>query len=56
MENDVRKMGIFNWRQAAQNKDEEMRATGEVLVFLGGGRGGGEDDDDGGGRKGYIYL
>jgi hypothetical protein len=34
-QNDVRKMGIVNWRKVAQDRDGWRRATGEVLIFLG---------------------
>jgi len=35
VENDVRKNGIVNWRQVAQDRDGWRRATGEVLILIG---------------------
>jgi hypothetical protein len=35
VENDVRKMGIVNWRQVAQDGEGWSIATGEALIFLG---------------------
>ena len=34
-ENDLRKRGIVNWRQVAQDGDVWRRGTGEQLVLLG---------------------
>jgi len=34
VENDVRQMGIVNWRQVVQDEDGWRRATGEGLIFL----------------------
>jgi hypothetical protein len=34
-ENEIRKMGIVNWRQVAQDGDGMRRATGEAVVLLG---------------------
>jgi hypothetical protein len=35
VENAIRKMGIVNWRQIAQERDGWRRATGEALILLG---------------------
>ena len=35
VENDVRKMGIVNWRQVAEIGDGWRTAIGEALIFLG---------------------
>jgi hypothetical protein len=35
VQNDVRKMGIVNWRQVAQDRDRWKRATGTALVLFG---------------------
>jgi len=34
VENDVRKMGIVNWRQVKQDRDGWRRVTREVFIFL----------------------
>jgi hypothetical protein len=34
-ENDMRKMGSVNWRQIAQDRDGERRATEEAIILLG---------------------
>jgi hypothetical protein len=35
VENDIRKIGIFNWRQVAQDRDVWRRTAREVLILLG---------------------
>jgi hypothetical protein len=35
VENDVTKMGIVNWRQIGQDRDEWRRVTRETLILLG---------------------
>jgi hypothetical protein len=35
VENDIRKTGIVNWREVAQDRDGWRRATGEDLILLG---------------------
>ena len=35
VEKGIRKMGIVNWRQVAQDRDRWGRATGEALILLG---------------------
>ena len=42
--NDIKEMGIINWRQAAQNRDGYRRATKKCLSRLDSGGGGGGDD------------
>jgi hypothetical protein len=34
VENDVRKIGIVNWRQVKQDRDGWRRVTREVFIFL----------------------
>jgi hypothetical protein len=33
--NDIKEMGIINWRQAVQDRDGCRRATRKVLILLG---------------------
>jgi hypothetical protein len=33
--NDIKEMGVINWRQAAQDTDGYRRATRKVLILLG---------------------
>jgi hypothetical protein len=35
VENDIRKMGIVNWRQVSQDRDGWRRATSEALILVG---------------------
>jgi hypothetical protein len=35
MENDMRKMGVVNWRKAAQDRGGWRRATREAPILLG---------------------
>jgi hypothetical protein len=35
VENDIRRMGIFNWRQVAQNRNGWSRAAREALTLFG---------------------
>jgi hypothetical protein len=35
VENDIRNVGIVNWRQAAQDRDGWRRSTREALILLG---------------------
>jgi hypothetical protein len=35
VEHDIRKMGIGNWRQLAQNRERWRGATSEVLIIVG---------------------
>jgi hypothetical protein len=35
VENDLRKIGIANWRQVAQDRDGQRRATRETIILLG---------------------
>jgi hypothetical protein len=35
VELDIRKMGVVNWRQLAQKREQWRKATSEALIILG---------------------